>query len=362
MENIDWEFIKENLEPLENDHKTINPNYCLSTPSEQHKYGQIINAFLQSDKPEEKFEEFKGFILNPKFNTIIDILIERLSIKPEFHKFLKDNFQHIRNSSNINNIVRLYKVLKDVMPEEYEKHKFVIEEIYNSAFKKLNTLNENRELAGRDFSTMMQLIDIVCAKIIIQDKTTEIEAFIKAVSEGKIHEIMTLGSNSIIIKAGDKIIKLHEEERDSDFNIMDHPMILSPIIRKNISTNAEQPLCIEVQEEVDTENITEKDVLEAYKKLREAGIKWCDPRIKNLGRKDGKLVILDLDYIFKSDDSRAKLVGNSSRLVRDYENNIISTITPVNAAMSLAHGTSADKAAEAKNLESQVKSKPENII
>ena len=39
---------------------------------------------------------------------------------------------------------------------------------------------------------------------------------------------------------------------------------LSKSISKNISKNTEQPLCIEVQEEVDTTNITERDVLEVY--------------------------------------------------------------------------------------------------
>lgn len=360
MENIDLEFIKKNLGIIEHDNTIINPKYCLCTSLEQDRYFKIINTFLESDNPEEKFEEYKDFILNPKFNTVIDILIERLSKKTEFHKFLKNNFQQIRNASNINNILRLYNDLKDVIPEEYEKHKFVIEEIHNQAYKKLYNLDENGEIAGKDFCSMAQLINITCAKIIIQDKTNEIEEFIKTASEGKSHEIIAMGSNSIVIKSGDKIIKINEKERDSDFNIIEHPRLLTPIIRKNISTDLEEPLYLELQEEVDTSNITEKDVLEVYKELREAGIKWCDPRIQNLGKQEGELVILDLDYIFREDDPRAKLVGNSSRLVRDYENSKIPRITAETAIQNALGKTSATKVQEANSVE-QSEIKTENI-
>jgi len=348
MENVDFEFIKENLEIAEN---YKNPEYCLCSTLEQRRYFEIINIFLQSEKPEEKFEEYKDFILNPKFNSVIDILIEKLSKKTEFREFLKKNFNQIRDSFNINYVIRLYKIIKDVIPEEYEKHKFVIEQIYNPAYKKLDNLYKNEEIAGKDYSTMMKLIDATCAKIIIQNKTNEIEEFIKTVSEDTSYEIITMGANSIVIRAGNKIIKINEKERDSGFDIIDHPRILRPIIRKNISINPEQPLYLELQEEVDTTNITEKDVLEVYKELREAGIKWCDPRIQNLGRKEGELIILDLDYIFREDDPRAKLVGNSSRLVRDYENDIIPRITPEAAIQNALKGTSTTKVEEANSIE-----------
>lgn len=52
-----------------------------------------------------------------------------------------------------------------------------------------------------------------------------------------------------------------------------------------MSVDSEHPLGIEVYEAVDMDTeITDEEILEVYKELREAGIKWTDIKRENLGR------------------------------------------------------------------------------
>ena len=59
-----------------------------------------------------------------------------------------------------------------------------------------------------------------------------------------------------------------------------------PVVRKNdVSKDADHPIGIEIYEVVDMDTeITDEEILEVYKELREAGIKWTDIKRENLGR------------------------------------------------------------------------------
>ena len=89
---------------------------------------------------------------------------------------------------------------------------------------------------------------------------------------------------------------------------------------------------MEINEEVDTKNITDADVYYVYKELRKQRLVWTDPKKENLGRlikdnkiyfdgidkvdknstgfltdsdyslKAGDLVIIDTDFIYDEDD------------------------------------------------------------
>ena len=59
--------------------------------------------------------------------------------------------------------------------------------------------------------------------------------------------------------------------------------------------------CLEISEAVDMSNITNKDVYEVYKDLRDDGIIWADAKISNVGRLifDNKIHFDGIDYVDK---------------------------------------------------------------
>ena len=168
------------------------------------------------------------------------------------------------------------------------------------------------------------------------------------------------GSYSNNYKIGQFILKIGETRRTKI--IPYHRRILQPIIRQDTSSNRENNLYLEIQNEVDnkwyqdmTEEQIEEELYKIYKEMREEGIIWTDVKKQNVGRlirpnktnyyeetlegdiknrktlkinkkeldvndnslgivdrkkeeclQPGELVILDTDYIFKKEDINIK--------------------------------------------------------
>ena len=274
---------------------------------------------------------------------------------PEMKDFLVNNFDRILKCAKEDNIVRIYKQSKDFKPDAYEKHAFLIEELYDKAIQYI----ENKGISefSEDYKAQKELVENVFGRIILQDRSEEISTLVKFLiseNENAGIQICGIGAFSVAIKVGNKVLKIGGDRDTKDFEIPYHPRLIRPIIRKqNISGNSSRPIYLEIQDEVDTHTeITNEELLLVYKELRDAGIKWCDPTKNNLGRlkkdnygypvglgvpannkaigfvgedtsdvplKVGELVIIDLDFLYPENHPEAVFTAHVPEFVRRFE-------------------------------------------
>ena len=116
------------------------------------------------------------------------------------------------------------------------------------------------------------------------------------------HDIkyITSGDYSSCYRIGNKIFKMGNKRET--FYIKNHRRFLQPLRREEVkSLDGDFMFCLEISEAVDMSNITNKDVYEVYKYLRDDGIIWADAKISNVGRLifDNKIHFDGIDYVDK---------------------------------------------------------------
>lgn len=302
-------------------------------------------------------EENKDIFLTPRYNSVMPQIVHTLSSRPDLHSFIRNNFSQILKCAKENDIVKVYKSAQFVLPEQYDRHRFIIEEIYDKAMEKIE--NEKSTMYYDDVKTKTNQVSKTCSRIIQQDRSEEIQEFISFVAAAKGSKdisIAGLGAYAIVIKVGDLVVKVSSDRGShSTFEIPYHPRILKPIIRKkDISTDYNRPLYIELQDEVDTNSrITNEELLKIYIELRKANIKGCDLTKFNVGRlkrpnvgypigygppsnneslglcgddipiqnvlQAGELVVFDLDYLYSANDEKAQFTQGVPDIIRRYE-------------------------------------------
>lgn len=103
-------------------------------------------------------------------------------------------------------------------------------------------------------------------------------------------ELIGEGDFSLVYSLGNKIIKIGRKRATPKFP--NNPYIVKPLLRKAISINGNNDIVfIEVCEKIKTNCCTDEDVYKLYKKLREIGLIWMDPKKSNIGKliKDNKI-------------------------------------------------------------------------
>lgn len=98
------------------------------------------------------------------------------------------------------------------------------------------------------------------------------------------------GSYTIVLELGSKVIKIGNKRKTKSFP--NNPYINAPLLRKEFKVDSKNQLFIEVNEKVDTKTpITEEELYQLYKKVRDLGIVWTDIAERNVGRllKDNKI-------------------------------------------------------------------------
>ena len=245
--------------------------------------------------------------------------------------FLKPRFYDLVNNVNIDCIYELMK---------YKN--------FNSDFyKKLNNrINDNKKLFvkgmiydklhesvryERTIDTLSEIVVLVIDDIIKDEKrNNNYLNYVDIENRGE-------GAFGICFSIGSKVIKtIH-------YNVPNHRRILQPLIRVDVYEFI-YPVIIEVKELVDTESfISEEELYNVYKELRDDGIVWGDAKLDNVGRllkpnkryfngtlaydskalgftndkigsdlEAGDIVIIDLDFIFKEGDERIRFFSDLS--------------------------------------------------
>lgn len=314
----------------------------------------FMSAVLKSPRAPEVIEQNKDVIFSPKYNAAMLMVMELLESKPECHDILKNNITQIKKAFLEKDIPEFYKTLKNVYPEEYDKHKFIIEQIYEPSMKYLK--EHKKEMTDDDYQIVNDKIRNTCGRIIAQNRSKEIETLLTTVANGNKIELCHNGGTAIVVKTNEKVFKFSADKLSStNFKMKYHPRILRPIIRKkDVSNNPQKPLFIEVEDEADVDiEVTDEELIGIYKELRESGIKWCDARKENLGRlkkdnlgypggynipandeslgfvpndnveykvlKAGELVIIDNDAMYDVNDLDATFTPQTPKFIVDLE-------------------------------------------
>lgn len=288
---------------------------------ERYSATKCVVSLLKSKNPAEAIQKYKDFIFTPALAENMPLLVRIFGKNEDVQAVIRDNFEQIKMVTPEEKLPELYQSIKEIYPEEYEKEKFFIEKIYEPALK----FAEEKEETRGDIKRMVYSQTLrTSGRIIAQGQTGKIQKLLEEMANGEDIEACGVGAFTTVVKAGDKVARFSTEVVVDNVqnDVPDHPRIAKSIIpRRNISKPEEEPIYVEIRDalDIDTE-ITDEDLLEVYKDLREKRIKWCDVKKSNLGRrKDGYLVILDTDFIYNLDQVKDPTYAEAPDFIRDFE-------------------------------------------
>ena len=95
--------------------------------------------------------------------------------------------------------------------------------------------------------------------------------------------ILGRGTYSYVLEIGNKVLKIGKKREIKTFP--NNPYIIAPLLRKEFEINKDYSVFVEVTEKVDRKSrITEEELYELYKKIRNLGLYWHDVSVGNVGR------------------------------------------------------------------------------
>ena len=138
-------------------------------------------------------------------------------------------------------------------------------------------------------------------------------------------EYISRGSVSTVYQIGNKILKIGKQR--NNFYLNNNKLFLKPLIRKEIYSldNKEFLYCIEITEKLDMKHITNEDVYQIYKQMRDEGYIWTDPQKSNIGRliRDNRIYFDNIHYVDKINtgynDDNDEVMKKGSILYADNE-------------------------------------------
>ena len=301
---------------------------------------EIINDYLQGKADEIKLfslyntdlNEIINYLKNKNFIFNDNSLLKTLLKFPQDKKVIFDNINFFINNS------KDLLGLKDILSRIPNTSGYIdkINEIFDNEQEKLieNITIQSTGLTLKELKEE-RIFDTI--KIII-DELLKNENL-------KYHDIQNrgLGDYSKVILIGSKVLKIGKKR--NNFTIKHNKRFLKPIYRQEIESikNSGTLLCIEITEDVDTKNVSFRDVVDIYKELRDQHLIWTDCSLSNIGRlkrdnriyfnhkispdinatgylsenkeilKKGEIVIIDNDYIYTEEEFQ-KLFNNGKSL------------------------------------------------
>lgn len=238
--------------------------------------------------------------LNEIFYTHKDVIAKK--IKEIKDPYYVSSYLYIMNSLNLEFDKK--KIIFNLFFDEYSK--LIQEEIMKKGLFNLTEeekeefckfldryYEQNKEKVVKDLILKILLtVDVVnFKKNESKIDETYVKFFVTVIDElleeqnKKYSEIISLGMGnySEALKIGDKILKIGKTRETID--IPNSEYILQPLIRFNLLDNNQNDcMSVEITEEVELNNITDEDVYNIYKNLRNQGIIWNDPKVANVGR------------------------------------------------------------------------------
>lgn len=247
----------------ENGIKLINEKLALIIEDKDfYKYGlltQIVDKLIEKGYSKTVLNNFQLILEKALKEENLDV-VTSVSETPEGEEKLLENAGKIYSKLDGEEVLDFIDLLNNEKKEEILRKNKYSYDLYENGFIRESTLGG----------------------IIKGNLSDFVEEIIKEVSEGKELKKLEPGTYNDAIETNGYIIKLGET-RDK-FEIPYHPNILQPIVRERITDETGNDiLIVEVQNKVDTKNITEKQREELIQKLKKSKIKCKDILFDNIG-------------------------------------------------------------------------------
>jgi hypothetical protein len=271
----------------------------------------------------ERDDSIKLVLDTAAYYDFRDIVFDS-DISARAQKFINDNFDYFASNAELKKMVSIFEYVdlteenKDKMHEYFKGHKEgFLKEILTMTLSIRGNLNEKESDA---------LLKIVTS---IVDKAMEHE-------HAKVMDIKKLlvGSYSSVIRVGDTIVKVGTPRKT--FDMPNDERILQPHLRRDLQKELGIAAVIEVADRVDTDfKITEEEMYEVYRDMRERGVVCGDFKYGNIGKllrdnpprnnerhglhgnvtktlKAGEYVVIDTDFFYKENDPKTELSSDLS--------------------------------------------------
>lgn len=305
-----------------------------------------------------EFEEFIKFS-----HTNLDLIFSCGLSNDSGRDSIKRNFEIFKNKpKEFFKFVKLLEHEKD-FEEEYNKYKFWADlyskiqipekeetSYYEDLQKPRETIEElnNRLRIEAENDRARYYKDTIFINLLNSNDLEEKELILKTVANGNEFSYKAIGYDSITFETGNQIVKLGISK--NKFEIPYHPRLMMPYFRKKYENNS----ILEVYNlgNSKTADITDKELLDIYKELENAGIKWGDAKRENLvyllednnvpdfiksadfnifgflederfptnnhkALKKGDLVICDLHFLYTDDDPNF-VIGDIDPVIEEY--------------------------------------------
>ncbi len=275
-------------------------------------YGDLLNRANEINQK---------IFLNELIKNKKNIYYGSIEYKGNNKKIIIDNIdEYLEGSPN------LYNLLNFVKEDETatKKVKDYIDKNEDQAINSIFTETEN--LVKIKDGTIKEVISLIIKDVLKNENV-------------KLSDIKYNGGGfSRILLVGDKVIKLGSRATKTFPN---NPYIVAPLLRRDLESNDEKCF-IEVTERVDTnEIVTNEELYQLFKNIRDIGLVWTDVKPTNVGRlnkeniihwrdninpsnetlgldnnrenfilNEGDLVILDADFIFDENDPNIQHTNN----------------------------------------------------
>lgn len=220
-------------------------------------------------------EEVMNYILEKYLsNSSISISLSIILLIEDI--YVDKVYQNLDSIIN-NNIKDLYKLQKTGKLNK-EANKKISHTIQNNEEYLYNTIEGIlKEIYQDKYSSREFKIGIDTIKIIIKEL---------CLNENKTYgdiEYLGKGTFSYVLAVGDKVLKIGIRRHTNNFP--NNPYIITPLLRESIRINNENKMFLEVTERADTKTeVTNEELYQLYKKIREIGLTWTDVAYRNVGR------------------------------------------------------------------------------
>lgn len=312
---------KEQIDKLINN--LLNSNFELDNYLINHLYDLI-----KKQSPEKLKGMLEKYLTSEKTcNTTIQFIIgnlEYLSILYENIDYILENIKSVdlfvlKEYTKENSEVT-EKIKRKIDLTKKESITTTIKRSYNSFFeeKEKSIIDKKME---EELQTIIEIVYLIIEDVCKNEKINISDT-----------NILGSGAFSSVLEVGDKVIKIGRNRGTRTFP--NNPYINATLLRKEFPLSNNNSFVIEVNEKVDTKSeISEEELYQLYKNLRELNLIWLDVAYRNAGRllkdnkinwreelpltderlglqpyigtkalKKGGLVILDNDLIYHEDD------------------------------------------------------------
>lgn len=316
-------------------------NDLLKSKEEKIEYARLINILISVGVPKEEVL----IVLSENINNILENYKEKRAWNYDFIELVNA----LIKGANLDN--EKIEIIQNKIALGYIKNYEKLLSITDYKMNTINTLIEigipkeciikikdliKEKIVGKDYLDFVKLIDSYDVEF---EEPPTIEEFLRKlfsspndysivknipkltiILEEQMEienvcfydlEILGAGEYSKAIKVGNYAVKIGTHRENSD--VPTHPKIINSGYWTLLNTDIYETFA-EIQECVDNnwyQNLTEEEIVEKeyelFKELKDDGISWIDVKKENMGMKNGVLIVIDKDHLYRNGNEAMRL-------------------------------------------------------